>query len=148
MGNADTEHVIKIPEAIDEVIGLTGKSCKAVPAGTPPLDDATCLILQKRVGLDWKLTTAADGNARLRREFTVKNFSAGIELFSRIAKVADADNHHPDLHLEGWNKASVELWTHTVSGLSENDFIVAAKINELGFEDLKKAQKKKQRFWA
>lgn len=64
----------------------------------------------------------------------------------RIAEVAEAEGHHPDLHLEGYNCVVAELTTHAIGGLSENDFIVAAKINELETADLQ--PRRKQKFWA
>lgn len=59
-----------------------------------------------------------------------------LELFQRVGEVAEAEQHHPDLHLEGWNNCTIDLWTHARSGLSENDFIVAAKIDQLDISDL------------
>ena len=61
----------------------------------------------------------------------MKDFLAGIEFFDRVAALAEAEGHHPDLHLEGYRHASIELWTHAVGGLSENDFILAAKIDHI-----------------
>ena len=71
---------------------------------------------------------------RIRKDWKVKNFMAGIEFFNRCAELAEADGHHPDLHIEGYRNVSVELWTHAIGGLSENDFILAAKIDELPIE--------------
>ena len=65
---------------------------------------------------------------------------------SRNACAPFLQGHHPDLHLEGWNKVSIVLNTHSVGGLTENDFIMAAKINDIDVADLKK--KPKQKFWA
>jgi 4a-hydroxytetrahydrobiopterin dehydratase len=65
-----------------------------------------------------------------------KNFKKAIELFRRVGEVAEAEQHHPDLHLEGWNNCTIDLWTHARNGLSENDFIVAAKIDQLDLSDL------------
>ena len=84
----------------------------------------------------WRLTH--DGR-RIRRDWTVKNFMAAIDFFNRVAEVAEADGHHPDLHLEGYRNMSIELWTHAIGGLSENDFILAAKIDRLPIE-LKKSK--------
>ena len=56
---------------------------------------------------------------------------AGIEFFNKVAALAEEEGHHPDLHLEGYRQVAVELWTHAIGGLSENDFILAAKINQL-----------------
>jgi len=76
----------------------------------------------------WRLTH--DGR-RIRKDWVVKNFAAGIDFFASVATVAEAEGHHPDLHLEGYRNLWIELWTHAVGGLSENDFILAAKIDRL-----------------
>lgn len=75
-------------------------------------------------------TLVHDGQ-RIRRTWTVRNFMAGIEFFSKVAALAEEEGHHPDLHLEGYRQVSIELWTHAIGGLSENDFILAAKINQI-----------------
>ena len=77
---------------------------------------------------DWYLV--CDGQ-KIRRDYIVKNFLTGLALFAEVAKLAELENHHPDLHLEGYRNVSLELWTHTIGGLSVNDFILAAKINGL-----------------
>ncbi len=71
---------------------------------------------------------------RIRKDWKVKNFMAGMRFFNEAARVAEEDNHHPDLHIEGYRNVSVELWTHAIGGLSENDFILAAKIDALPIE--------------
>ena len=68
------------------------------------------------------------------REFNMKNFMAAVKFINQIAEIAEADNHHPDIHLTGYRKLKIELSTHAIGGLSENDFIVAAKINTLPVE--------------
>ncbi len=106
---------------------LTQKKCLPCEGGVP----AYSLEESKRqlAKLDgWQLTQ--DGK-RIRKDWTVKNFMAGVDFFNRVAQVAEEDNHHPDLHLESYRKVSIELWTHAIGGLSENDFILAAKIDEL-----------------
>jgi 4a-hydroxytetrahydrobiopterin dehydratase len=60
-----------------------------------------------------------------------KNFNAAIDFFNRLAALSEQEGHHPDLHLEGYRNVTVEVWTHAVGGLSENDFILAAKISEI-----------------
>ncbi|MBT4691981.1 MAG: 4a-hydroxytetrahydrobiopterin dehydratase [Planctomycetaceae bacterium] len=77
---------------------------------------------------DWYLVA---GGQKIRRDYTVKNFLAGLEFFDKVAILAEVENHHPDLHLVGYRNLSLELWTHTIGGLSVNDFILAAKINGL-----------------
>ncbi|HVX63804.1 MAG TPA: 4a-hydroxytetrahydrobiopterin dehydratase [Pirellulales bacterium] len=76
----------------------------------------------------WRLTHEGK---RIRKDWTAKNFMAGIDFFNRVAQAAEEDNHHPDLHLEGYRNVYIELWTHAIGGLSENDFILAAKIDRL-----------------
>lgn len=113
---------------------LVQKKCKPCEGGVEPvtLPEVEAQLMQLH---GWKLTH--DGQ-RIRKEWVVKNFMAGIEFFKRCAEVAEADGHHPDLHLEGYRNLAVELWTHAIGGLSENDFILAAKIDQLPIE-LKKS---------
>jgi 4a-hydroxytetrahydrobiopterin dehydratase len=59
---------------------------------------------------------------------------AGMHFFNKVAELAEEDGHHPDLHIEGYRNVSIELWTHAIGGLSENDFILAAKIGEVPVE--------------
>jgi 4a-hydroxytetrahydrobiopterin dehydratase len=59
---------------------------------------------------------------------------AGIEFFNKVAALAEEEGHHPDLHLEGYRQVAVEIWTHAAGGLTENDFILAAKINQIPIE--------------
>lgn len=77
---------------------------------------------------DWRFTADA---SRIRKDWQVKDFAAGIELFTKVAELAEAEGHHPDLHLENYRHVWIELWTHSLGGLSENDFILAAKIDRL-----------------
>jgi len=56
---------------------------------------------------------------------------AGIDFFNKVAEVAEEDGHHPDLHIAGYRNVLVELWTHAIGGFSENDFILAAKIDRV-----------------
>jgi 4a-hydroxytetrahydrobiopterin dehydratase len=64
----------------------------------------------------------------------MKNFLAAIKFIIKVAQVAEANNHHPDLHLTGYRNLRINLSTHAISGLSENDFILAANINQLPVE--------------
>jgi 4a-hydroxytetrahydrobiopterin dehydratase len=75
----------------------------------------------------------ADGQ-RIRREWRVKNFVTALDFFDRIGAIAEAEDHHSDLHLVGYRNVAVELWTHAVNGLTENDFILAARINGVPVE--------------
>ena len=79
----------------------------------------------------WRITHAGK---RIRKDWVVKDFTAGLEFFDRVGQVAEKENHHPDLHLEGFRNVWIALSTHAIGGLSENDFILAAKINGLSVE--------------
>lgn len=83
----------------------------------------------------WNLSSE-DGVMKLHRSWKVKTFTKGLEFFQLVADVAEAEGHHPDLHLVGWNNVKIDIWTHSVGGLTENDFILAAKISSLKVEHL------------
>lgn len=72
----------------------------------------------------------ADG-VSIQKTYLMKDFMAAVEVIRNIAQVAEADDHHPDLHLIGYRKLTIELSTHAIKGLSENDFILASKIDAL-----------------
>ena len=76
----------------------------------------------------WRLS---DDGLRICKDWQLKNFLAGIDFFAKVAELAESEGHHPDLHLEGYRHAWIEIWTHAVGGLSESDFILAAKIDQL-----------------
>jgi 4a-hydroxytetrahydrobiopterin dehydratase len=114
-------------QTVDELIQ---KKCKPCEGGVDPYSSEQAKHqLQQLDG--WRLTH--DGQ-RIRKDWVVKNFMAGMDFFNRCAEVAEEDGHHPDLHIESYRKISVELWTHAIGGLSENDFILAAKIDQLPIE--------------
>jgi len=106
---------------------LVGKKCVPCEGGVPKysLEEARAQLAKLP---DWRLTH--DGQ-RIRRDWTVKHFLAGLDFFNRVAEIAEAEGHHPDLHLESYRKLWIEIWTHAIGGLSENDFILAAKIDQL-----------------
>jgi 4a-hydroxytetrahydrobiopterin dehydratase len=106
---------------------LTHKHCQACEGGIPALN-AEQVREHLRAVPHWRLSN--DGKS-IRREWRVKDFSTALDFFARIGQVAEAENHHPDLHLTGYRNVAVELSTHAVGGLTENDFILAAKIDPL-----------------
>ena len=67
---------------------------------------------------------------KIRREFKFEDFSEAMKFANRVADLAEEEGHHPDFHIH-WNKVRLELWTHEIGGLAENDFIMAAKIEAL-----------------
>ncbi|MEX0703694.1 MAG: 4a-hydroxytetrahydrobiopterin dehydratase [Planctomycetales bacterium] len=74
----------------------------------------------------WELS--GDGQ-RIAKKWKLKDFAAGMDFLNKVADIAEEEQHHPDLHLEGYRNVRIELSTHAIGGLSENDFIVAAKID-------------------
>ena len=106
---------------------LAAKRCVACEGG---LEKCSVDDIQDQLHMlaDWRLTH--DG-LRIRRDWQVKNFRAGIEFFGKVAELAESEGHHPDLHLESYRHVWIELWTHALGGLSQSDFILAAKIDRL-----------------
>ncbi len=80
---------------------------------------------------EWQICEGADRTPRLERCWRLTDFEAALELANKIGRLAEDEGHHPDLHLTGYRNLSVALWTHAVGGLTENDFIMAAKIDAL-----------------
>jgi 4a-hydroxytetrahydrobiopterin dehydratase len=106
---------------------LIGKKCAPCEGGVPPIGRVEAERLLSGLA-GWKL--AADGKL-IRKEWRLNDFMAGIDFFKRVADLAEAEGHHPDLHLTGYRNVAIEIFTHAIGGLSENDFILAAKIDEL-----------------
>jgi 4a-hydroxytetrahydrobiopterin dehydratase len=106
---------------------LAGKCCKACEGGLERY--APTQAEEQLAALSgWRLSGQGE---RIRKDWRMKNFMAGIEFFRRVAELAESEGHHPDLHLENYRNVWIELWTHAIGGLSENDFILAAKIDQL-----------------
>jgi len=76
----------------------------------------------------WRLTHDA---TRIRRDWKLPDFRAAIKFVNNVAALAERERHHPDVHIEGYNRVWLEVFTHAIGGLSENDFILAAKINAI-----------------
>ncbi len=68
-------------------------------------------------------------NDKLARDFEFRDFKAAVEFVDKIAELADAEKHHPDILIHSWNKVKIILYTHSINGLSKNDFRLAEKIN-------------------
>ena len=110
-----------------EATALAKKKCQPCEGGIPPLSADE--VERLRAGVpQWQVTA---GGKSLRREWRVKDFPTALDFFRRVGDVAEAEDHHPDLHLTGYRNVAIELSTHAVGGLTENDFILAAKIDQL-----------------
>ena len=104
---------------------LARERCVDIRAGTPPLTKEDVRLLAGAIAHEWHV-----GDVEIRREFSFKTFSAAFGLATRIALLAEAQGHHPELEV-GWGRLVVRLTTHSVGGLSRNDFIMAARIDLL-----------------
>lgn len=108
------------------VMDLKDKKCLPCEGKTPPLKEAAAEELRRQLEPDWHLTP----EHKLRRVFGFKNFKTAIRFVNQVADLAEAESHHPDI-LINYNKVTLTLWTHAIGGLSENDFILAAKIDSI-----------------
>jgi 4a-hydroxytetrahydrobiopterin dehydratase len=104
---------------------LTHKRCMACTAETPPLTKEEVAGLMVQVP-GWELE-----ENKLTRRFKFHDFKESIAFVNRVAAIAEEEGHDPDIHIS-WNRVRLDLTTHAIKGLSENDFIMAAKISGLG----------------
>ena len=104
---------------------LAKEHCEDCAPGTSPLSEEEAAALAREVP-EWH----RDGNRALSREFSFKNFRDAFGFVARAALLAEAEGHHPDIEL-GWGRAAFQLTTHAASGLTRNDFVMAAKIDGL-----------------
>src|SRR5262245_48451597 len=109
---------------------LKQQHCVPCEGGVPAVPRAEAEALLKDLP-GWQLTE--DGK-RIRREWVAKDFRTAIKFVNRVGALAEAEDHHPDLHLTGYRNLVIELSTHAIGGLSKNDFILAAKIAEIPIE--------------
>ena len=93
--------------------------CEKKPA---PLKGGALRQLRAGLGDGWKLVD----EHHLEKEYTFKNFREALDFTNRVGEIAEQENHHPDIFLS-WGKVGLKLWTHSAGGLSENDFILAAR---------------------
>jgi 4a-hydroxytetrahydrobiopterin dehydratase len=108
---------------------LAAKQCVPCKGGVPPLHGAALLVLQHQLGPDgngWKI----EREHHLEKEFRFPNFATALAYVNRVGELAEAQNHHPDIAL-AWGKVRVTIWTHKIDGLTESDFVFAAKCDAL-----------------
>ncbi len=103
---------------------LSEKTCAPCRGGIPPLAENDAAVFARDVP-DWKLT---QGSTRIERAFKFDDFVAALAFVNQVGELAEKEGHHPDLAF-GWGYANIELYTHKIKGLHENDFIMAAKID-------------------
>ena len=108
-------------------MSLTQQTCVPCQGGIPPLTPEEVRGFLDQVP-GWELNDASD---RLYRKFPFDDFVAALAFVNKVGAVAEEEGHHPDISF-GWGHADIVLFTHKIRGLHENDFIMAAKISELG----------------
>lgn len=105
---------------------LKQKHCVPCEGDVPPLTRDSALNFLKQVS-GWTLQKMAP--LQIKREFKFKNFKEAVAFINKVAELAESEGHHPNIFLYSWNKVRLTLYTHAIGGLSENDFIMAAKVN-------------------
>jgi 4a-hydroxytetrahydrobiopterin dehydratase len=109
------------------VTELSDKKCVPCEGGVAALTKAEAEKLRGKLAADWQL---AEDAKSIRREFKFKDFYRAMSFTNAIAHIANIEDHHPDLEV-GWGYCRVTFSTHAIKGLSENDFICAAKIDKV-----------------
>lgn len=105
---------------------LAQRKCIPCEGGIPKLEPDAIARFLPQLNADWRVV---EGH-HLRREYKFPDFALALDFVNRVGALAEDNGHHPDLYLT-WGRAAVELYTHAVNGLTETDFILAAKIDEL-----------------
>ncbi|HYW96963.1 MAG TPA: 4a-hydroxytetrahydrobiopterin dehydratase [Bacteroidales bacterium] len=105
---------------------LTQKKCKPCEGGVDKLEPAAVNDYNSQLKMPWEVV---DG-MKITKTFTFPEFTACMDFANKVADLAEEEGHHPVMHIY-FSKVDIELWTHAILGLSENDFIMAAKIEEL-----------------
>ncbi|MEZ4271279.1 MAG: 4a-hydroxytetrahydrobiopterin dehydratase [Myxococcota bacterium] len=105
---------------------LANKECVACKGGIPPLRGQALEKLQAELSGGWTV----EGEHHLSKTFIFKNFVSALGFVNQIGDLAESQGHHPDLYLS-WGKVRADIWTHKIDGLTESDFILAAKIDKL-----------------
>jgi len=113
---------------VNRTVSLADRSCAPCPAGTPPLTADGWGHLSKGVPL-WQVE---DGH--LTRTYRFSSFLGAIRFVNEVARIAEAEGHHPDIAVR-YDRVRIEVWTHSIGGLSENDFILAAKLDRIRLDE-------------
>lgn len=107
-------------------IQLGARKCQPCEGGIEPCELNHAKRQIQILGSDWELV---DGGKKICRKLKVADFAQAMRVLNAVAEIAETEQHHPDLHLTGYRQVRIDLTTHAIGGLSENDFILAAKID-------------------
>lgn len=103
-------------------MSLADQKCVPCRGGVPPMEESRAREMLSQLESGWDLNK----EGHLERTYTFKDFAQALAFVNKVGEVAEAEGHHPDLHL-AYGKCAVELWTHKIKGLTESDFYMAAK---------------------
>ncbi len=113
-------------QRMDQLEELATQQCAECQGGMPALKGTALTTLAQRLGHNWSVVD----QHHLEKEFEFKDFREALDFTNRVGELAEQQNHHPDIYLS-WGKVRVVIWTHKVDGLTESDFVLAAKIESL-----------------
>src|SRR5580658_8405440 len=105
---------------------LAQKECVPCKGGIPPLAGHDLARLAQQVNAGWRVVN----EHHLERDFKFQDFRQALQFTNRVGELAEAQNHHPNIYL-AWGKVKLTLWTHKIDGLTESDFVFAAKVDQL-----------------
>ena len=105
---------------------LAEKNCVSCKGGVPPLQGPELAALLEQLGGGWN----AVGGHHLEKEYKFKNFREALDFTNKVGELAETQGHHPDVYL-AWGKVRLTIWTHKIDGLTESDFVFAAKADQL-----------------
>lgn len=105
---------------------LSEMTCEPCRGGVPPLTKPEIENYMSQLGGNWKVVD----DHHLEKSFAFGDFAEALAFTNRVGELAEAQGHHPDVHLS-WGKVGITLWTHKIDGLSQADFVLAAKIDDL-----------------
>jgi len=113
--------------AIENVMSeLAEQACVPCKGGIPPLNGPALAELQRKLGNHWEVINGH----HLEKNFTFKNFREALDFTNKVGELAEEQGHHPDIYLT-WGRVKITIWTHKIDGLTESDFVMAAKIDRL-----------------
>lgn len=104
---------------------LASRTCEACRSDTTPMQSGEIGELSPQIP-DWEVVE----DHHLRRAFKFKNFREALDFINRVGELAEEQGHHPELHF-GWGHVELEVWTHKIDGLTQSDFVFAAKVDQL-----------------
>lgn len=105
---------------------LAEKECVPCEGGVPPLEGQELRDLQEELNAGWQVVE----DHHLEKEFEFDDFVGALDFVNRVGELAEEQGHHPNIYLT-WGLARIQIWTHAIDGLTESDFVLAAKIEEL-----------------